>query len=184
MRAQGVPEDREYLALCVRNWPAFDLKAPVIAAAANYAYHRYGLETLLLPVEVPRDLEAGELIRMKLDHRPYSISRRFDPEITIGIIARSRAMLAMRLHALVFAVQAEIPCAGIVYDRKVTGFMRYIHEDLYVDLNDADEETLKLFIDRMMAMSVSQRNENAARLRQLEKVNRRELKKLIMEHRK
>ena len=50
--------------------------------------------------------------------------------------------------------------------------------------NDADEETLKLFIDRMMAMSVSQRNENAARLRQLEKVNRRELKKLIMEHRK
>lgn len=184
MQAQGVPEDREYLALCVRNWPAFDLKAPVIAAAANYAYHRYGLETLLLPVEVPRDLEAGELIRMKLDHRPYSISRRFDPEITIGIIARSRAMLAMRLHALVFAVQAEIPCAGIVYDRKVTGFMRYIHEDLYVDLNDADEETLKLFIDRMMAMSVSQRNENAARLRQLEKVNRRELKKLIMEHRK
>lgn len=184
MKAQGVPEGKPYLVLCVRNWLAFDLKAPAIAGAANYAYHRYGLETLILPVEVPRDLEAGEMIRMKLDHRPYIIDRRFDPEITIGIITQSRAMLAMRLHALVFAVQAEIPCAGIVYDRKVTGFMRYIHEDLYVDLNDADEKTLCLFIDRMMGMSVKQRNENAARLRELEKVNRRELKKLIMEHKK
>ncbi len=184
MQAQGVPEDREYLVLCVRNWPGFAAKAPIIADAANYAYHHYGLETLILPVEVPRDLEAGELIRMKLDHQPYSVDRRFGPEITIGMIARTRAMLAMRLHALVFAVQAGIPCAGIVYDRKVTGFMRYMHEDLYVDLQDTDEKTLRVFVDRMMKMSVQQRNKNAARLRELEKVNRRELKKLIMEHRK
>ena len=103
--------------------------------------------------------------------------------MTIGIIARAKAMLAMRLHALVFAVQAGIPCAGIVYDRKVEGFMHYIGEDMYVDLDDTDEETLCRFLDRMTHESVEARSENAARLRGLEKINRQELAKLLGEYR-
>ena len=183
LTAQGVPPEGKYLVLCVREWPGFAEKAPAIAAAANYAHKTYGLDTLILPVEVPRDLAAGEQIRMLLDHEPYIIRKRFEPELTIGIIAQAKAMLAMRLHALVFAVQAGIPCAGIVYDRKVAGFMHYIGEDMYVDLADTDEKTLCAFLDRMMNGSVEQRSENARRLRELEKVNRQELAKLIGEHR-
>lgn len=182
LKAQNVPENKDYLCLCVRSWTGFDKKIKAIAAAANMAYHKYGLETLILPVEVPRDITAGEQIEMELDHKPYIIGSRFDPEITIGIIARSRAMLAMRLHALIFAVQAGIPCAGIVYDRKVKGFMRYMNEELFVDLDDADEKTLEMFVDRMMQADLEERSKNAQRLRELETINRRELKKLIMEH--
>ena len=92
-------------------------------------------------------------------------------------------MLAMRLHALVFAVQAGIPCAGIVYDRKVAGFMHYIGEDMFVDLADTDEKTLCLFLDRMMKESVEARSANAARLRELEKINRQALAELLREKR-
>ncbi len=179
LKANGVPPQGNYLVLCVREWPGFAEKASAIAAAADYAHKTYGLDTLILPVEVPRDLAAGELLRARLDHEPYILRKRFTPELTIGIIARGKAMLAMRLHALVFAVQAGIPCAGIVYDRKVAGFMHYIGEDMYVDLAETDEKTLCQFLDRMMNESMQARSANAARLRTLEKVNRQELGRLL-----
>lgn len=177
----GVPLQGAYLCLCVRNWPGFESAIPAIAQAVRYAREVHGLEPVILPIETPRDLSAGDMLAQALEPAPYVFRRRFDTETTIGILSRMRCVLSMRLHALVFAARAGVPNAGIVYDKKVKGFMRYMHTDLYVDLEETDAETLCVFVDKMMESPRARLLENAARLCELEHVNVVEAKRLIGE---
>lgn len=177
----GIPAHGEYLCLCVRNWPGFEQAVPAIAQAVQYAREKYGLALVVLPIEMPKDASAGDAVVRELDFTPYVFRRRFDTETTIGIISRMRCVLSMRLHALVFAAREGVPNAGIVYDQKVKGFMRYMHADLYVDLDAADAHTLCAFIDEMMASPRAELLSNAARLCDLEHVNVTEAARLIGE---
>ena len=146
----GIPPHGNYLCLCVRNWPGFEAAVPVIAQAVRYAREAHELELVILPIEMPKDASAGDAVARALGAEPYAFRRRFDTETTIGIISRMKCVLSMRLHALVFAARVGVPNAGIVYDKKVKGFMRYMHADLYIDLDNMDAETLCVFIDEMM----------------------------------
>lgn len=177
----GIPPHGNYLCLCVRNWPGFEAAVPVIAEAVTYAREKYGLELVILPIEMPKDASAGDAIARALKFEPYIFRQRFDTETTIGMISRMRCVLSMRLHALVFAAREGVPNAGIVYDKKVKGFMRYMHADLYVDLDHIDAETLCVFLDEMMQCSRAALLENAARLCELEHENVVEAMRLIGE---
>ena len=180
-RQAGIPADGRYLCLCVRPWPGFEGIVPAIARAAAYAREMYGLETVLLPIEMPRDAGADDMLAGAMNPAPYVFRQRFDTETTIGIMARMQCVLSMRLHALVFAARVAVPSAGIVYDPKVKGFMRYMRTDLYADLEQADEPTLCGFIDKMMQRSRKDLLENAARLETLERVNVAEARRLMGE---
>ncbi len=175
----GIPPRGNYLCLCVRNWPGFEAAVPVIAQSVKYAREAHGLELVILPIEMPKDATAGDAVVRALVDAPYVFRQRFDTETTIGIISRMKCVLSMRLHALVFAAREGVPNAGIVYDQKVKGFMRYMHADLYIDLDNIDAETLCVFIDEMMESPRAELLENAARLCELEHVNVTEAMRLI-----
>ena len=177
----GIPPHGNYICLCVRNWPGFESAVPVIAKAASYAREAHGLELVILPIEMPKDAAAGDAVARALAFAPHVFRQRFDTETTIGIISRMKCVLSMRLHALVFAAREGVPNAGIVYDKKVKGFMRYMHADLYIDLDNIDAETLCVFIDEMMETSRAALLENAARLCELEHENVAEAMRLIGE---
>ena len=48
----------------------------------------------------------------------------------------------MRLHALIFAAGQGIPLVGVVYDPKVSGFLDYLDQNRYLDLNDVTQQRL------------------------------------------
>lgn len=177
----GIPASGHYLCLCVRNWPTYESAVPAIAAAARYAKERYGLDTVLLPIEMPKDGAAGEQIEAQLSQNVYAFRRRFDTETTIGILSRMQCVLSMRLHALIFAARVGVPHAGIVYDQKVKGFMCYMNADLYTDLEGVQAETLCGFIDEMMRCDRAVLQANAERLQQLEQKNVEEARRLMGE---
>ena len=53
-----------------------------------------------------------------------------------------RVVVSMRLHALIFAAGQGVPLVGIVYDPKVSAFLKYIGQDLYQELSNLDEAQL------------------------------------------
>ena len=78
------------------------------------------------------------------------------------------AVVSMRLHALIFAAGHGIPLAGIVYDPKVSSFLRYIGQEDFTDLNELTAEKLRSMIDRAVARS-AQPEAQAAAVKQLRK---------------
>ncbi len=179
MAEERIPFDGKYLCLCMRPWEGYEEITDAIAAAADYALEKYKMKTVILPIELPRDSDAGQMIADKMKSKPYMVKKRYDSAITIGIISRMAAVMGMRLHSLVFASNVEVPVAGLMYDMKVEGFMNYIGKDLYCELSEVTYEKLCEFIDKMESCDGVALKDNIDQLRVLEKENINAAKRLL-----
>lgn len=162
-----------YIGFTLRPWPGFEAKADIFAKAADYAYEAHGLTPVFLPIERRLDLPAAQLVakRMKAPH--YLLDETGSSAHTIGLFARMKVVVSMRLHALVFAAGQGVPLVGVVYDPKVSSFLSYIGQDLYTDLKTLTLDDLKAQIDAAAVRMVDSGflREGVERLRQVERRN-------------
>ena len=89
--------------------------------------------------------------------------------MVVGLIRRADAVLAMRLHALIFAASQGTRYAGVSYDPKVSGFLRDMEQSLCCTLEEADASRLKALVDGLLNAEDSAKT--ARRLRELAKEN-------------
>ena len=169
----GIPTHGKYLCFALRNWKGFEDKAPLFAQAAKYAYETYGLTPVFAAVEKHLDPVAGRLAATGLDIPHYFLDDAGRAGTIIGALSRMQAVVSMRLHALIFAAGQGIPLAGVVYDPKVSAFLRYIGQENFLDLDALTADALKAMIDRMVSSPISPEEQAAAvqKLRQIEQVN-------------
>ena len=169
----GIPPHGKYLCFALRNWKGFEDKAPLFAQAAKYAYETYGLTPVFAAVEKHLDPVAGRLAAAGLDIPHYFLDDAGSAGTIIGALSRMQAVVSMRLHALIFAAGQSIPLAGVVYDPKVSAFLRYIGQENFLNLNALTADALKAMIDRMVSSPISPEEQAAAvqNLRQIEQVN-------------
>ena len=169
----GIPPHGKYLCFALRNWKGFEDKAPLFAQAAKYAYETYGLTPVFAAVEKHLDPVAGRLAAAGLDIPHYFLDDAGSAGTIIGALSRMQAVVSMRLHALIFAAGQGIPLAGVVYDPKVSAFLRYIGQENFLDLDALTADALKAMIDRMVSSPISPEEQAAAvqNLRQIEQVN-------------
>ena len=169
----GIPTHGKYLCFALRNWKGFEDKAPLFAQAAKYAYETYSLTPVFAAVEKHLDPVAGRLAAAGLDIPHYFLDDAGSAGTIIGALSRMQAVVSMRLHALIFAAGQGIPLAGVVYDPKVSAFLRYIGQENFLDLDALTADALKAMIDCMVSSPISPEAQAAAvqKLRQIEQVN-------------
>ncbi len=145
----GLDPAGDYICFTLRTWPGFEEKAAAFAQAARYAYERHGLTPVFLPIEARLDnVAAGKVTKGLADVPHFVIPQSASSYHTIGLFARMRAVVSMRLHALVFAAGQGVPLVGVVYDQKISSFLDYIGQDLYLDLHDVTAQALEGAIDK------------------------------------
>ena len=177
----GIPPRGNYLCFALRNWKGFEEKAPLFGQAAQYAYETYGLTPVFAAVEKHLDPVAGRLAAAGLEIPHYFLDDAGSAGTIIGALSRMQAVVSMRLHALIFAAGQGIPLAGVVYDPKVSAFLRYIGQENFQDLSSLTLERLKAMIDQAVGAPVSPEAQAAAvqKLRQTEQVNMETARRLL-----
>lgn len=177
----GIPPRGNYLCFALRNWKGFEEKAPLFSQAAQYAYETYGLTPVFAAVEKHLDPVAGRLAAAGLEIPHYFLDDAGSAGTIIGALSRMQAVVSMRLHALIFAAGQGIPLAGVVYDPKVSAFLRYIGQEIFQDLSSLTLERLKAMIDQAVGAPVSPEAQAAAvqKLRQTEQVNMETARRLL-----
>ena len=177
----GIPPHGNYLCFALRNWKGFEEKAPLFGQAAKYAYQTYGLTPVFAAVEKHLDPVAGRLAAAGLDIPHYFLDDAGSAGTIIGALSRMRAVVSMRLHALIFAAGQGIPLVGVVYDPKVSAFLRYIGQENFRDLNALTLDDLKAMVDLAVGSPVSPEEQAAAvqKLRQTEQVNVETARRLL-----
>ena len=126
-----------------------------------------------MAVEKHLDPGAGQLAARGLDIPHYFLDDAGGAGTIIGALSRMEVVVSMRLHALIFAAGQGIPLAGVVYDPKVSAFLRYIGQEVFTDLNALTEENLRTMIDQAVAQTAHPDAQAAAveRLQAMEQRN-------------
>ena len=177
----GIPPHGRYICFALRQWKGFEGKAPLFAKAAKYAYETYGLTPVFAAVEKHQDPIAARQAAAGLDIPHYFLDDAGGAGTIIGALSRMELVVAMRLHALIFAAGQGIPLAGVVYDPKVSAFLRYIGQELFTDLDALTEENLRDMIDRAAAQASHPEAQAAAveRLQGMERKNVETARRLL-----
>lgn len=172
-RRWGMEPDGRYLGITVRPWAGFEAKASVFAAAADHAYHQHGLTPVFIPIERRRDVPAAGKVAELMTAPCHIMEEDVGTAGTLGVFGRMKAVVSMRLHALIFSASQGVPLVGVVYDPKVSAFLKAVGQDLYTDLEHLTAEALCAQIDAVAERidDTELLNDRVARLRDTEHRN-------------
>ncbi|MBO4992616.1 MAG: polysaccharide pyruvyl transferase CsaB [Firmicutes bacterium] len=177
---EGIPGEIAKIGFCLRSWKK-PLNEEAIIATAEYAYHRYGLTPVFLPIEIPSDVVVGQRICRKLSVPGYACENVHPVEELIGMLGSMKMVVGMRLHSLIFATAGGAPVIGISYDVKVDSFIKDIGSDCCIALQSLTEEQLRSRIDQIMAQDERHAEEVQMRLKRMETINKEAARVLLAE---
>lgn len=146
-------EEGPVLGVAVRNWdvgvlPAY-WEAQVAEAIESFIDRHKGSvifipfqdkgETLLDDVGISKRIQQA----MKNTDRTHVMDDVYSPAERAGLIASCDLLLGMRLHALIFAISADTPIVGMIYDPKVRILMSQADlDDFSLNLGEMTSTTL------------------------------------------
>ncbi|WP_130864171.1 polysaccharide pyruvyl transferase CsaB [Bacilliculturomica massiliensis] len=184
-RSEGIPMDVKKIGFCLRNWPEFR-HPEYVARAADYAYRKYGLTPVFLPIEIPKDIATGARVSglLSADTPYYCCQKKHPVEDLIGMLSSMEAVVGMRLHALIFSTAGGSPVVGVSYDVKVDSFIKDIGSTACIPLAELESERqLCDQIDQVLELGRSRAEEISARLQSMERRNGEAAKRLLTQAR-
>jgi len=127
MESLGITEESRLLGVSIRPWkhlaPDF---MQMLAGVIHDACQTHGLTPFLIPMKYPEDLEFSKQLADLLPEQAIVLDKAYTPGLTMGLIGKTKVLLAMRLHSLIYAAAVGVPTVGLSYDPKVDAFMQYI----------------------------------------------------------
>ncbi|MFN3926267.1 MAG: polysaccharide pyruvyl transferase CsaB [Pseudanabaenaceae cyanobacterium] len=140
------------IAVCLKSHPLLDLpKLSQIAEALVLLQMATDAFILLIPFQIQQDQAVAEYLARKIpfccvwqDNRPQSVK---------GLLSTVEMAIAMRLHGVIMALGAGVPCFAISYDPKVRavmdelGLVGYDLEQMPDDHHQLHEDWLQFYVD-------------------------------------
>lgn len=170
LRSYGLDPKKDYLMLSPRPWPGIKDHMKDFAAVADYAYREHGLIPVLFALEPERDTPTTEQLAGMIHCPCLQIAATGDADRVLTLIANMKAVISMRLHALIFAASQGVPLVGVVYDPKVSGFLEYMGHKNYVNLSGLSGQRLIQMLELALSGG-AQDPEITANMRKLAELN-------------
>ncbi len=177
MLQNDMDPEGQYAMFVLRPWTGFDRAMPEIVAAAQKTYEKHGLTPVFLALEAGRDLPVSQQAAEMMNCKCKVLSAPHDGRLIMGTMGKMKAVVSMRLHALIFAAGLGAPLVGIVYDPKVSGFMEYLGQKRYLQLEDVNASSLYDMIEDALAQGYN--TYSAERLKKLAAENEAAARSLL-----
>ena len=152
--AQGLDPGAPYVIVSVRRSPGFENGIATLAAAVDRLAGEYGALVAFLPLGGAADAEASTQVIRRCRTAPTLLPS-CTPAEAAQVIGAARAVIGMRLHAVIFAARFGVPFLAIPYDPKVsslTADLRYPLAPLFepkTARRDAAEPQTAALVDRL-----------------------------------
>jgi polysaccharide pyruvyl transferase CsaB len=163
IREAGGDPDRPFIGISIRPWHS-GADVEVLAEAAIRIADETGMPLLFLPMQPPGDLEISRRVAEPLGERAVIIEKQVSTSEAVGIVSRAQALVAMRLHALIFGAATGVPIVGLAYDPKVDQLMEMSGQaSACIPLNSLSAERVSAAVLAATAQGESQRIEYRSR---------------------
>jgi polysaccharide pyruvyl transferase CsaB len=119
----GVPIDKPFVCVSVRIWDGTGDFLAKLAYLLDELYERHGRNVVFLPMQLHGDVAVSRAVMDRMKSPSYLLDQYLSAEELMGVISLSDFVVAMRLHALIFAARVCTPFLGLVYDPKVEAYI-------------------------------------------------------------
>ena len=127
LRAEGLPTDRPMIGVALRPWGG-EGESPLgdYGRLLTELARQTEAQIVLLPMQTPNDVKFAEQVAAQTETpKSFPIVRGvYAPDVLLGLIGQMKMVVAMRLHALIFAARTGVPPFALSYDPKVEHLMR------------------------------------------------------------
>ncbi|MHB9025909.1 MAG: polysaccharide pyruvyl transferase CsaB [Armatimonadota bacterium] len=117
-----IPAGRPVVGVALRPWSASPQTFTAIADALAVFVQRTEALLLFLPMQFATDSLLAEEVARRIPAESRVLHTALTPREMLAAVGRCDLLVAMRLHALIFAAQRGIPAVGLAYDPKVRDF--------------------------------------------------------------
>lgn len=109
--------------VAIRKWQALEGYQERLARLLDNLVSR-GYQVIFIPMAYPEDVAESQLVAEMMQMDSLVLEEHLHSQEHLALIGRLELMIAMRLHALIFAANRGIPMSGISYDPKVDAFLK------------------------------------------------------------
>jgi polysaccharide pyruvyl transferase CsaB len=146
LRQLDLSPDQPYMVISLREWPGLHDFLPHLVTLLQ----RRNEALLVLPFQFERDLPLALDLSRMFPHRIHLPRDLLSPADAAAVIRGARAVIAMRLHAMIFAASVQTPAVGLAYDPKVAAFCRRSGHPV-LELQEITLERLEQALDQALA---------------------------------
>jgi polysaccharide pyruvyl transferase WcaK-like protein len=125
-----------------------------MAAYADKVSEEYGLAALFLCMQPQIDLDITRRIMRKMKAPAYLAEGELTVNEVLGVCEQCRFMVAMRLHAAIYAVKQAKPVIGLIYDPKVKGVLAEVGRCWFAEVENVNSKLLLDFTREIMKNGV------------------------------
>ena len=126
LKKHGITGIRRRLGIAVRNWQDHDAYKEAIAAAADESQEKQDVHVIFIPMQYPADVEAGRDIASRMKTKAVVLDGHYTTVEFMSLMGCMDAVIANRLHALIFSAIMQVPATAVSYDPKIDCFINLI----------------------------------------------------------
>ena len=150
LSATKLPVGQPFAVLSVRSWPDMKDFARELAAVCDHLYNQHGLMSLFVLMQPESDRALSAQVMAQMTTPAVLLDQPLTPEELMGVVARGKLCLAMRLHTLIFAARTAVPLVGLVYDPKVKSYLQELGMPSAGDVSRLDRRQAILHLDELL----------------------------------
>ena len=147
----GVSANTPFVAVSVRDWASAGEFYPRLARLCDHLRRAHGLEVVFLLMQPERDRATTAKVRELMEEPAYVLDASCTPREMMAVLGQARLCLAMRLHTLIFAARMAVPALGLVYDPKVSSYLKELDLPAAGDVEAFDGDEAIRRADALMA---------------------------------
>ncbi|MCH4167193.1 MAG: polysaccharide pyruvyl transferase CsaB [Megasphaera sp.] len=152
LKKAGVTGISTRVGIAVRNWQGMTAYKEAIASAADELQRTTGCRIIFIPMQYPADVEAGEDIAKRMKTEAVVLRASYSTVEFMSLIGCMDAVIANRLHALIFASIMQVPITALSYDPKIDSFVRLIGEHLAGTVEAVQADDITADVKRKLAL--------------------------------
>ena len=151
----------------MREWKGWQRYKEAFAEAADRIAVELGANLVFLPMQYPEDVKTAETIAAMMKQEAIVLDGEFSTAELLSLVGNMDLLIAIRLHALIFAGVMGVPLVGVSYDPKIDRFLDSIGETPAAKLETITADELMAEVRRKWQKRDTLCEKNAALLKEL-----------------